>query len=82
MANVQAVMRKTIAMHQQRENKHKDEDVIPSGAVPAYLLDREGVSRAKVLSNTVKQKRKEKNDLASKARPTAPPETNTESIRQ
>ena len=30
------------------------------GAVPAYLLDREGVSRAKVLSNTVKQKRKEK----------------------
>merc|ERR1719183_3167680 len=55
-----AVMRKTIAMHQQRENKHKDEDVIPSGAVPAYLLDREGVSRAKVLSNTVKQKRKEK----------------------
>eukprot|EP00960_Hanusia_phi_P072708 767860-Hanusia_phi.AAC.4 len=55
-----AVMRKTIAMHQQRENKHKDEDVIPSGAVPSYLLDREGVSRAKVLSNTVKQKRKEK----------------------
>ena len=30
------------------------------GAVPAYLLDRETVSRAKVLSNTVKQKRKEK----------------------
>ena len=28
--------------------------------MPAYLLDREGVSRAKVLSNTVKQKRKEK----------------------
>jgi len=55
-----AVMRKTIAMHQQRENKHKDDDVIPTGAVPAYLLDREGVSRAKVLSNTVKQKRKEK----------------------
>lgn len=33
---------------------------MPDGAVPAYLLDREGVSRAKVLSNTVKQKRKEK----------------------
>lgn len=53
-------MRKTIAMHQQRDNKHKDDDVIPTGAVPSYLLDREGVSRAKVLSNTVKQKRKEK----------------------
>ena len=33
---------------------------MPKGAVPAYLLDREGVSSAKVLSNTVKQKRKEK----------------------
>ncbi|XP_072607380.1 ribosome biogenesis protein NSA2 homolog [Vulpes vulpes] len=30
------------------------------GAVPAYLLDREGQSRAKVLSNMIKQKRKEK----------------------
>jgi len=60
LSNAQAVMRKTIALHQQRDNKHKDDDVIPTGAVPAYLLDREGVSRAKVLSNTVKQKRKEK----------------------
>merc|ERR1711966_524924 len=33
---------------------------VADGAVPAYLLDREGVSRAKVLSNTIKQKRKEK----------------------
>ncbi len=47
-------------MHQERNNKHANEDTIPDGAVPAYLLDREGVSRAKVLSNTVKQKRKEK----------------------
>ncbi|KAJ2333084.1 Ribosome biogenesis protein, partial [Coemansia sp. RSA 2681] len=30
------------------------------GAVPAYLLDREGQQRAKVLSNMLKQKRKEK----------------------
>lgn len=29
-------------------------------ALPAYLLDRQKVSRAKVLSNTIKQKRKEK----------------------
>merc|ERR1712195_4872 len=55
-----ATMRKTIAMHNERTNKHKKEDVVPEGAVPAYLMDREGVSRAKVLSNTVKQKRKEK----------------------
>lgn len=47
-------------MHQERSNKHANEDAVPDGAVPAYLLDREGVSRAKVLSNTVKQKRKEK----------------------
>ena len=47
-------------MHQERGNKHANDDAVPDGAVPAYLLDREGVSRAKVLSNTVKQKRKEK----------------------
>ena len=35
-------------------------DTVQKGAVPTYLLDRENVSRAKVLSNTVKQKRKEK----------------------
>jgi ribosome biogenesis protein NSA2 len=55
-----AAMKKTIAVHEERNNKHKNEDAVPDGAVPAYLLDREGVSAAKVLSNTVKQKRKEK----------------------
>jgi len=55
-----ATMKKTINMHEERENKHKNQDAVPEGAVPAYLLDRENVSRAKVLSNTVKQKRKEK----------------------
>lgn len=57
-----AEMRKTIAMHEERSNKRAkptEEDMQP-GAVPAYLLDREGVTRAKILSNTVKQKRKEK----------------------
>lgn len=55
-------MRKTISMHNEKDAKAKnpDDDDIAKGAVPAYLLDREGVSRAKVLSNTVKQKRKEK----------------------
>jgi ribosome biogenesis protein NSA2 len=55
-----ATMKKTIKMHEERNNKQKDKDAIPSGAVPAYLLEREGVSRAKVMSNSVKQKRKEK----------------------
>jgi len=55
-----ATMKKTINAHQERTNKRtKDEEVKP-GALPSYLLDREKVSRAKVLSNTVKQKRKEK----------------------
>jgi ribosome biogenesis protein NSA2 len=55
-----AAMKKTIAMHEEKSDLHKNADAVPEGAVPAYLLDREGVSRAKVLSNTVKQKRKEK----------------------
>lgn len=47
-------------MHEQRKTKQKNDDKTPEGAVPAYLLDREGQSRAKVLSNMIKQKRKEK----------------------
>jgi len=53
-------MKKTIKMHEERNTKQKKDDVVPEGAVPAYLLDREGQSRAKVLSNMIKQKRKEK----------------------
>lgn len=47
-------------MHEQKNVDEKNDDAIPGGAVPAYLLDREGMSRAKILSNTIKQKRKEK----------------------
>jgi len=47
-------------MQQEKDSKTANDDNIPKGAVPSYLLDREGVSRAKVLSNTIKQKRKEK----------------------
>ncbi|CAD5115152.1 unnamed protein product [Dimorphilus gyrociliatus] len=53
-------MKKTIKKHEERKTKSKDTDEVPDGAIPAYLLDREGQQRAKVLSNTIKQKRKEK----------------------
>lgn len=53
-------MKKTIKMHEERSSKQKTKEDVPDGAVPAYLLDREGQNRAKVLSNMVKQKRKEK----------------------
>ncbi|KAI3922873.1 hypothetical protein MKW98_007004 [Papaver atlanticum] len=44
-----------------RSNKRrKTDDEVNDGALPPYLLDRETTTRAKVLSNTIKQKRKEK----------------------
>ncbi len=53
-------MKKTLKMHDERNLKHKTEEPVQEGAVPSYLLDRENQSRAKVLSNMIKQKRKEK----------------------
>ena len=53
-------MKKTIKQHEEKNAKQKSADAIPEGAVPTYLLDREGEDRAKILSNMVKQKRKEK----------------------
>jgi ribosome biogenesis protein NSA2 len=53
-------MKKTIKMHEEKKSKKKQEKEVPDGAVPAYLLDREGQNSAKVLSNMLKQKRKEK----------------------
>ncbi|CAD7670966.1 unnamed protein product [Nyctereutes procyonoides] len=49
-------------LYHKQHHKHqtKNDEKTPQGAVPAYLLDREGQSRAKVLSNMIKQKRKEK----------------------
>lgn len=53
-----ATMRKTIAQHEEKEARARNYEA--DGALPAYLLDREGVSRAKILSNSIKQKRAEK----------------------
>ncbi len=48
-----------IAMHQERKNKHVEEQP-EKGAVPTYLVERERARRAKVLSNTLKQKKKQR----------------------
>ena len=54
-------IKKTIKMHQEKNSKHATPDQpLQKGAVPTYLLDRENQTRAKVLSNMIKQKRKEK----------------------
>jgi len=53
-------MKKTLKTHEQKKSKKKTETEVTDGAVPHYLLDRETQSRAKVLSNMIKQKRKEK----------------------
>lgn len=37
-----------LAMHSERTNRHKADDQVQDGAVPAYLLDREQTARAKV----------------------------------
>ncbi len=52
-------MQKTIKMHEEKDVKEKGGKV-QEGPLPAYLLDREEQSRSKVLSNMIKQKRKEK----------------------
>jgi len=77
-----ASMRKTLAMHQEGSNKHASDDKVEEGAVPAYLLDRENVSRAKILSNTVKQKRKEKAGKWSVPIPKVKPIADDEMFRQ
>lgn len=55
-----ATLKKTIKAHQEKDAKEKEAPPAPEGAIPAYLLDREQVKRTKVLSNMIKQKRKEK----------------------
>lgn len=41
-------MKKTIAMHEEKEQKHKADDGAPQNAVPAYLLERDQVGAAGV----------------------------------
>ncbi|PWZ12457.1 Ribosome biogenesis protein NSA2 [Zea mays] len=55
-----AQMKKTLKMHDESNKRQKVDDDVQEGALPPYLLDRDQTQRAKVLSNTIKQKRKEK----------------------
>ncbi|KAK9822130.1 hypothetical protein WJX74_009596 [Apatococcus lobatus] len=55
-----ATLRKTLAVHEEKDSKHRAANGEQGTAVPAYLLEREQAARAKVLSNSIKQKRKEK----------------------
>nr|CAD7263036.1 unnamed protein product [Timema shepardi] len=57
--NLKIQMKRKIKMHEEKAGKASSE--MPSdGALPVYLLDREMQNRSKVLSNMIKQKRKEK----------------------
>jgi len=48
-------------MHEEKMAKQVAPEHAPDGAaIPPYLMDRQSVNKAKVLSNMVKQKRKEK----------------------
>ncbi|CAL8094077.1 unnamed protein product [Calicophoron daubneyi] len=53
-------MKKTLRMHELKKNSQKVGEAGGPGEKPAYLLDREEQISAKVLSNSVKQKRAEK----------------------
>eukprot|EP01064_Diplonema_japonicum_P015846 TRINITY_DN2377_c8_g1_i1.p1 TRINITY_DN2377_c8_g1~~TRINITY_DN2377_c8_g1_i1.p1 ORF type:complete len:261 (+),score=54.34 TRINITY_DN2377_c8_g1_i1:72-854(+) len=55
-----AEMKKKIKAHEEKQSSEKKADVGPKHAVPAYMMDRENINSAKIRSETVKQKRKEK----------------------
>lgn len=57
--NEKIQMKKKIHAHEEKKVKKQTEQV-EDGAIPTYLLDRGQQSSAKVLSNMIKQKRKEK----------------------
>ena len=49
-----------IKQHEESLSKRGNEAPVREGAQPAFLLDRQNATRAKVLSQMIKQKRKEK----------------------
>ena len=71
-----AEMKKTIKAHEEKEGKVKAKKL--ENAIPTYLLDREEINRSKILSNTIKQKRKEKGGKWSVPIPIVKPMTEDE----
>ena len=53
-------MKKAIKAHEEKDATVSTPKQKEEGAIPAYLMDRNEVNRTKVLSNMIKQKRKEK----------------------
>lgn len=76
-----AVMKKTINSKEEHDQRNTNKDN-NEGAVPAYLLDRETATRSKILSNTVKQKRKEKAGKWTVPIPKVKPVADDEMFRQ
>lgn len=54
-----ALLKKTLKMHEEKDAEVKVANE-NEAAIPTYLLDRDETNRSKILSNTIKQKRKEK----------------------
>ena len=76
-----AAMKKSIAVHSERDATRSAAAPDQQTAVPTYLLDRHGQNRAKVLSNTVKQKRKERAGKYSVPLPSVRPITEAEMFK-
>jgi ribosome biogenesis protein NSA2 len=55
-----AEIRRKIREHEEKETTEKVREKGPKNALPSFLMDRMEADRAKVLSNSLKQKRKEK----------------------
>ena len=55
-----AEMRRKIKEHEEKDTTVKVKESGPKNAVPGFLMDRSEADRAKILSNSLKQKRKEK----------------------
>ena len=71
-----AEMKKTIKAHEVKDGEVTSKT--PENAIPTYLLDREETNRSKILSNTIKQKRKEKGGKWSVPIPVVKPMTEDE----
>jgi ribosome biogenesis protein NSA2 len=76
-----AEMKKTLNAHREENATAPDEIKQTDGSIPPYLLDRGEVNRAKVLSNTIKEKRKQKAGKWSVPLPKVAPITEDEMFK-